>query len=465
MASNPNTQFLEYQGIYYSKGKYETQESENKAFDMMNFFLQKKENGELYKKARQAISKNSSPMKGVVDFTTLPKGRNIVIDYMGQLETAMQKFDAAAAGYLQSSWGNYKEGQPINSTPSDNAALLQEFNALRDLASAIQSLNDWIVKHPQAELNSDSWQLIRSKIYQVKAGQTGVPQKWARDILDEAVTTSISNEQMAKIIKNARGASRSLFTKRRQFSQALGDIAEKLTVAAINENSDWFLNQLEGNLAKSFGGKATQIGQGAITTTIRGQYRSEKAGIIKNQYPLQDVFVQLNSRDGKSTLTVNESRLENKGIGISVKRYNLSGKYGYALGSISMRTLARGFDSINIDQKDKIYVYRGFCGAPIEAAGYLMAQELQGVIWGNEPDGPDYTSLILINGKLLSMTNYIQTILNKNNNGLSVELSKFNNPGFKYWKPEIVPNSINAVHSGRVKLHVDMAAGQIYNLF
>lgn len=480
--NNASTLFANYDGIEYFKGP-EPKEYINLTSQYIAWFsgAYKARNTLLADAARKALRRNVKPMGGrIVNLNEVPDSSTLLSKLAADLEKELQKIQAFSESKLgqeitQQIYAK-NHNQPYKAPNVDkNAAEVSDFlKAFMNIVDDIDLLNS-MAESGEIELSGSSWENIKSRFFGVKKKGLEPMYAFIQRIFDGKAT---NNDVMTALMRFQSRAPRKLKStgnKGLYFGSAFGDFAEQLMSLALSEAPEIIADELIDSIQKNMQINKTFTatgGQAAITGTIRtlpGQ--TKKGSDKKGGYRLADGMLEIKQDGHTVSITIYDQNRHKKtlnGIGVSMKRYNLSKNNAINLGEISMQTLMKTYTS-GIGSKGRIYPYRA-AAEDINGAAYWLAEKnIQNIIWGGGFTGgiagPDYTSLILFNGLLMDMSTFVEKNLEANPRGFRVSVSGKNNVtgGSSWWDEDKVPTNIDNIHATKIRFVTSAGAGNIYN--
>lgn len=445
----------------------------------INFFKNRKDNGVLNSTVRGLVKNRDDLryLKKAYDLTKIPNSNNIIQQYAASIEQSLQQIQKSRVDgvmhnieqYIQ----NTIDGKNASPPEVDMNNAEKELESLKNLIEAVQGVDRFIRQNSGVVVNFTAWDTIRSRFLT----NTGNLRAYAQRIVNslsvnpKVVNPYLGNSgQLLKDLKTANYAAKSTGSgvgrKGEGFEQSVGKFNEDLVNLILNTAGITAGQALSDAMNKwlqtlSVGNSSSR--QNLISATIRGKGNFGNFGTSQGGPGLVDVIGNVKQMKNGLKVEFNDDINIPAHLGITVKRYNLQGKDGIKLGEIDISKFSSFLLGVAHDAKAYIYLYRAVGVERDGVAEYLAAQRAWDIIFGDAVDGVDFAGLMVLNGKLLNMVDFIQLCLDKN--GIKASMVGMSGvPRNKdWWLAKNVPSYIDKIHSSKIKVVTAASAGTLYN--
>lgn len=413
-----------------------------------------------------------------INLLGFPTKKDTISQLAKNLEYGLRKMQSAYEKMVQTHANSSKTGAAMNYADfrnQDESQLRQYFTGLKELLNGYEQLRKFALM--EGMVNSDAYQKF-AKLFNTKNGQ-GNLRVWAQRLYNMNVNTA-TKEELLSVTKSQIMVPLPEFGLLNEYVMELimNNLQNQSQYAAEKTVIDYF--------SKGF---IIRAKSSAYDMTVRSGYRGPRSQRPKTSgHALADILFIKQREDG-ATIELNDGWASNATTyGISVKRYNLSsGRYGIGLGEINLSSMAKG--NKNQGNRYRLCTYRALAQAVKEGGdkdsgirSWLLKTYGQDILFGNRNaegevlDGAtmvDYTPFIIINGKLTTISNFLQ-INNNNDGGLRISVqgkqnlvAASNNGNWLRGAPESVNNQskklIDAVHNTKIKIYTRLSAKDVFS--
>lgn len=489
MPPNVNNLYNTYKGVRYLNYDIpDDQDRKQSVQGFINFFHNHGSEVKLrmaFKKLSLQKGQQYKFLKNPIDLTQVPSSQSIIQSYAAQLENSLQQLQASRSSGLmnkieQNLWQVIdSNGKAMELSTNDMNAAKHELENLKNLISAIQGLDKFVRSANGAIANITAWQNIRSRFLTKNDTLRAFAQRIVDGMENGAISKSYlkNPKQLLSDLKVANFAAKSTGSAvlgktakgKERFEVSIGKFNEDLVNLIANTGSAITGKKLTDAIKAALGSdkgrttRSTSIGGGlAIDTTIRGSVDSVNWKMPPGN-PLTDVLGNIKVMEDGLKISFNDNIYIPENLGISVKRYNLNNPNGISLGELGLGRFQDILLSIVHEAKGRIYLYRAIGADRQEVANYVVSKKAEEIVFGNTVvGGPDFVGLIVINGKMMNMVDFIQLCLQ--NNGVKTSISGLGGvPNSTAWWPyNNVPRYIDKIHASKIKIATAAAAGSLY---
>lgn len=377
----------------------------------------------------QRLGAKQGPFNGVINLLHIPGMINNAWGKIAiEIEAALRAIDSKNLVLAENpSGGTYLPAQQVSQSKGEL------FRAAKNLLSALDGLS----KLQQGIVKKTN---LNSALSRFKDGNNFVGRLRAALNKDQ-----LSDADLAAFIRQALS---------KNFRSDIGFIMEEVVTGMLNSTA--FGDYMESNFQRIIDGSSfvtTSAQMGTIRAYVQGLSYTKDGKLMTGKpsgQPLRDTtLIWHMDNKGNGTITVDNSP---ETLGISSKRYNLTGNNKIKIAGLSVRNFADVFYNLG---KDQMYLYRifkgGGSGNSNGAAYYLAAQKLESIYFGQteETDLPisDRTDLMVINGQLMGVSTFM-----KNSSG-EVVTSKMPKKDSKWIKPNDVLSTIGQIHAAKILVY------------
>lgn len=413
-----------------------------------------------------------------INLLGFPTKKDTISQLANNLEKGLRNMQSAYEKMVQTHSKSEKTGAAMNYADlksQDEPQLRQYFTGLKQLLNGYEQLRKFALM--EGMVNSDAYQKF-AKLFRVKNGQGNLT-AWAQRLYNMNVNTA-TKEELLSVTKNQ------IMVPLPEFG-LLNEYVMELIMNNLKNQSYYTVQQEVINYFSK--GIVIRAKTSAYDMTLRSGYTGPRSQRPKTSgHALADILFIKPREDGVSVELNDQWPGNATGYGISVKRYNLSsGRYGIGLGEINLSSMAKGNKSQG--NRYRLCTYRALAQAVKEGGdkdsgirSWLLKTYGQDILFGNRNaegevlDGAtmvDYTPFIIINGKLTTISNFLQ-INNNNDGGLRISVqgkqnlvAASNNGNWLRGAPESVNNQskklIDAVHNTKIKIYTRLSAKDIFS--